>query len=102
MWAILSPDDVAILRDSFGQDFFLVHVYVTDPRERYSRLSRRGESRDENTYEEFLQQDRAEEELFHVQEAASLADDSLSNDGTLDDLHRIIERLISDKGLLEG
>jgi len=63
-------------------------------------MRRRGEGRDAQAYEDFVQQDRAEEDLFHTEEAARRADYSLSNDGTLDDLHRAIDGLISGKGLL--
>jgi dephospho-CoA kinase len=63
-------------------------------------MTARGEGRDPHSYEEFLRQDQAEEELFSLKEAEGLADYSISNDGTLDDLHREIDRLISDKGLL--
>jgi len=97
---IRSLDDVSILIGIFGQDFVLIHVYITDPHVRYSRMTARHEERDPHSYEELLRQDQAEEELFSLKEAEGLADHSISNDGTLDDLHREIDRLISDKGLL--
>jgi dephospho-CoA kinase len=97
---IRSLDDVSILKDIFGQDFILINVYVTDPHVRYGRMTGRGEDRDPHSFEEFLRQDKAEEELFSTKEAERLADYSISNDGTLDDLHREIDELISDKGLL--
>ncbi|MDY6916439.1 MAG: AAA family ATPase [Chloroflexota bacterium] len=91
---IRSPEDVAILRDAFGDDFLLIHVHVTDARDRYERMCKRGEGRDQNTYDEFARQDQAEETLFHLSQAASLADCSLRNDGTLEDLHRALDRLL--------
>ena len=97
---IRSPEDIAELRDAFGKDFVLVNVYVSDPYVRYIRSRKRGEERDPDSYERFIRQDKAEEELFHIKDAALLADYSLSNDGTLDDLHRAIDRLISEKRLL--
>ena len=63
-------------------------------------MTRRGEGRGPRSYEQFLRQDSAEEELFSLKEAERRADYSISNDSTLDDLHREIDRLISDKGLL--
>jgi dephospho-CoA kinase len=92
--------DVSILKDIFGQDFILIHVNVTDPHVRYSRMVARQEERDPHSYEEFLQQDRAEEKLFSLQAAEQKADYSLSNDGTLDDMHHEIDRLVTDEGLL--
>jgi dephospho-CoA kinase len=97
---IRSLNDVSILKDIFGQDFILINVYITDPHVRYSRMTGRGEDRDPHSYEQFLRQDQAEEKLFSLKEAEHLADYSISNDGTLDDLHREIDRLVSDKGLL--
>jgi len=97
---IRSLDDVSILKGIFRKDFILIHVYITDPQVRYSRMTKRGEERDPHSYEELLRQDQAEEELFSTKEAERLADYSISNDGTLDDLHREIDRLISDKDLI--
>jgi len=99
---IRSLDDVSILKGIFDKDFILIHVYISDPHVRYSRMARRGEGRDPHSYEEFLRQDRAEEELFSLKEAEHHANYSISNDGTLDDLHREIDRLVSDKGLLNN
>ncbi|MCJ7515527.1 MAG: AAA family ATPase [Dehalococcoidia bacterium] len=97
---IRSLNDVTILKDIFGRDFILIRVYITDPHVRYSRMTRRNEERDPHSYEELLRQDQAEEELFSTKEAERLADHSISNDGTLDDLHREIDRLVSHNGLL--
>ena len=97
---IRSQNDVSILKDIFDKDFILVNVFITDPHVRYNRMTVRGEGRDPHSYEEFLLQDKAEEELFSLKEAERLADYSISNDGTLDDLHREIDRLLSDKSLL--
>jgi dephospho-CoA kinase len=97
---IRSLNDVSVLKDIFGKDFILINVYITDPHVRYKRMTTRGEGRDPHSYREFLSQDKAEEELFSLKEAEQMADYSLNNDGTLDDLHREIDRLVSDKGLL--
>lgn len=97
---IRSLNDVSIMKDIFGKDFILIDVYITDPRVRYNRMTARGEGRDPHSYEEFMRLDKAEEELFSLKEAERLADYSISNDGTLDDLHREIDRLVSEKGLL--
>jgi dephospho-CoA kinase len=97
---IRSLNDVSILKDIFGDDFILIDVYVTDPHLRFRRMTARGEGRDPHSYEQFLQQDEAEEELFSLKEAERIADYSISNDGTLDDLHREIDRLVLDEGLL--
>jgi dephospho-CoA kinase len=97
---IRSLNDVSILKEIFGQDFILIDVYITDPHVRYNRMTARAEGRDPHSYEEFMRLDKAEEELFSLKDAERLADYSVSNDGTLDDLHREIDRLVSEKGLL--
>jgi dephospho-CoA kinase len=97
---IRSSDDVSILKGIFGTDFILIRVYISDPHVRYNRMIKRGEGRDPQSFEEFLRQDKSEEELFSIKDAEKNADYSISNDGTLEDLHHEIYRLISDKGLL--
>lgn len=97
---IRSITDVKILRETLGDDFILIDVYVSDPHQRYNRMVNRAEERDPKSYEQFIRQDEAEEELFHVQDAEEQADYRLSNDGTLSDIHKAIEKLVSDKGLL--
>jgi dephospho-CoA kinase len=98
---IRSLDDVKVLRSSFGRDFMLINVYVSNPEVRYQRMLKRGEGRDPHSYEQFLKQDAAEEELFHIQSAARFADHSINNNGTLEDMHSEIDRLVSEKGLLQ-
>ncbi len=97
---IRSFADVQVLKDIFGKDFILIHVSITDPHVRYERMTQRGEERDPHSYAEFLHNDEAEEEIFHIKKAEQNADYVISNDGTLDDLYRTIDRLIVEKGLL--
>jgi dephospho-CoA kinase len=40
-----------------------------------------------------------EEELFHIQSAAQYANYSIGNNGSLDELYREIDRLITEKKL---
>ncbi len=98
---IRSLADVTILRNLFKDDFILIHVTMSDPGQRYERMVARGEERDPRSYEQFLALDRAEEDLFHVEEAGRQADYSIGNDGTLADLHRAINELVDGKGILE-
>ena len=99
---VRSPHDVELLREILGRSFVLIEVFVADPRVRFERMRKRGAERDTDSYERFLEQDKGEEQVFHVGEAAALADFSLSNDGRLEDLHRAIEDLIARKGLLKA
>ncbi|MEJ2024023.1 MAG: AAA family ATPase [Deltaproteobacteria bacterium] len=88
---IRTPDHVRYLKDEIGENFVLIHVYVEDPHIRYKRLTRRDREGDPHSYEDFLEQDRKEEEAFHIKQAASMADYSLDNSGTLEDLHRQVD-----------
>jgi dephospho-CoA kinase len=99
---VRSPHDVELLREMLGRSFVLIEVLVTDPRVRFERMRKRGAERDTDSYERFLEQDRGEEEVFYVEEAARLADYSLSNDGELGDLHRAVEDLIARRDLLKA
>jgi len=98
---IRSLADVTILRESFGDDFVLIHVTMADPRQRYERMVARGEERDPHSYEQFLALDRKEEELFHVAEAGQQANHAIGNNGTLADLHEAIDSLVKEKEILE-
>ena len=97
---IRSINDVKILREALGDDFILIDVDVSDPHQRYGRMVKRSEERDPKSYEQFARQDEAEEKLFHIQDAEEQADYRISNDGTLNDLHKAIDRLVSENGLL--
>jgi dephospho-CoA kinase len=98
---IRSLVDVQILREVFGKAFILINVSVSDPHERYERMVKRGEERNPQTYEQFLVQDKAEEDLFHIAAAGKQADYAISNDGSLADLHKAIDRLVNDNGILK-
>ncbi|HEX7474914.1 MAG TPA: AAA family ATPase [Dehalococcoidales bacterium] len=97
---IRSPVDIEIVRQAFGRNFVLINVYVSDSRVRYQRVHNRGSRRDQITFEDFLRQDEESENLFRIRESAGLADYSIDNDGTLEQMHSEIEKLVK-KGLLD-
>jgi len=99
---IRTQTDVDGLRHHFGANFLLVHVQVNDPHLRFERLRQRGEARDPQTYEEFQAQEKSEKDLFDVEAASRRADVTLSNDGSLEDFHREIDRLISTHQFFQG
>jgi dephospho-CoA kinase len=92
---IRTPDNVRYLKEEIGENFILFHVYIEDPHTRYKRLTRRGREGDPQSYEDFLEQDQKEEETFHITQAASMANYSLDNSGTLEDLHRQIDAILA-------
>jgi len=91
--------DVHALKKIFGCDFILLRVVVKDTELRFRRIRQRHEARDSEKFEDFQLQDRSEEEIFQISETASMADLSVSNDGTLEDLHRQIDKLVAEKKL---
>jgi dephospho-CoA kinase len=99
---IRTPTDVAALRQQFGADFLLIHVQVENPELRFERLKQRGETRDPQTYEDFLAQEKREKELFQVDKAIQQADVTISHAGTLEDLQQEIDRLIAEHPFFRG
>jgi dephospho-CoA kinase len=96
---VRSPQDVAIFREAFKDDFILVKVFISDPRVRFERMRSRGSQRDDLTYPQFLEQDQASQAIFHIHETLNLADMAISNDGTLEALHNQIEHLVKASGI---
>jgi dephospho-CoA kinase len=78
-----------------------VHVLVSDDFVRFERMKRRAEARDPADVDHFRELDRREEELFGLSEVVAFADHTIKNDGTLADLHAAIDRLVSERKLLE-
>jgi len=83
------------MKEMFGDDFILVRVDINNPAVRFQRVRLRGEQRDPLTYEAFLMQDRNEEKEFEISKAEALADYSLDNSGTLEQLRRQIDDLVA-------
>ncbi|MCX5996116.1 MAG: AAA family ATPase [Chloroflexi bacterium] len=92
---VRTPDDVELLRKTFGKDFILVRVDIADPLVRYDRLRKRNEERDPLTYEAFQAQDREEEETFNISKAVAMADCTVDNSGPLGGLHAEIDAMVA-------
>jgi dephospho-CoA kinase len=90
---IRAPTDVTTLREHFHDDFVLICV-TADEQKRFQRLLQRRESRDPKTWQQFLEQDRNEENIFRLDEACKLADYKIQNEGTLEELHKKIDEII--------
>jgi dephospho-CoA kinase len=97
---VRSPEDVAAMKEMFGNGFILVRVDISDPGIRFERVRLRGERRDPLTREAFQEQDRNEEQEFQINRAEAMADYNIDNSGTLEELHRQIDELVSSKRLL--
>jgi dephospho-CoA kinase len=97
---VRSPEDVAAMKEMFGNGFILVRVDISDPGIRFERVRLRGERRDPLTREAFQEQDRNEEQEFQINRAEAMADYTIDNSGTLEELHRQLDELVSSKRLL--
>lgn len=71
---IRPPSDVENFKAAFGDDFFLVGIVVESDRKRWERTVARGTARDHVTFEEFLELDKHEEEIFQTSVTMSMAD----------------------------
>lgn len=98
---IRAPEDVIILKKSFGKRFVLIDVYVTNPKIRFRRMVERNEERDPGNYQQFIKQDENEEKLFRISQTSEMADYSINNDDSKEDLNSSIDRLIQEKDLLK-
>ncbi|MBN1376552.1 MAG: AAA family ATPase [Dehalococcoidia bacterium] len=97
---IRAPADVEILRELFGTAFILLRVDIADTKVRFQRIAKRHEERDPSDFDEFLVQDRSEEEVFHISKTLAMSQHSLKNDGTIEELHRQVNNLVKTKKLL--
>jgi dephospho-CoA kinase len=97
---VRSPDDVEIMKSMFGKDFILIRVDISNPETRFQRVRNRNEERDPITYNQFLEQDKNEENTFHINQTSNMADYALSNDGNVEDLHRDIDALVLSNKML--
>lgn len=71
---IRPPSDAEKFREAFGDDFFLVAIVVESDRQRWERTVARGSARDKVTFEQFLELDKHEEELFKTSQTMAMAD----------------------------
>lgn len=92
---IRSHADVETFRKRFGDDFILIFVDVPDARTRFQRVRNRAEPRDPKTFDEFLRQDKKEEENFQLSEVTREAKYTLRNDKDLNALFAQIDKLMA-------
>ncbi|NIS81081.1 MAG: AAA family ATPase [Anaerolineales bacterium] len=96
---IRTPTDVQVFKEAYGERLHIIHVQVTDPRIRFERSRLRAEARDPASFEAFLRQEDAEEKIFQVHKVISMADLTISNDGSLEELYAKVDELAMRLGL---
>ena len=98
---VRTPADVKSLKDQFGGNFLLVHVKVGDPHIRFERSKARRAKRDPQSYADFLEQDRSENELFRLDQTIQRSDHTILNNSDLEVFHKRIENEFIN-GILKG
>jgi len=87
--------EVEVFRKSSGK-FFLIYV-TADQKLRYERLLKRGSEKDKfSSFEDFLEQENKERELFNIyKNPKRLADLIIENNSSLSELYNKVDNLIS-------
>ena len=97
---IRPPSDVQSFKAAFGDQFFLVSIVVESDRKRWERTVARGSERDHVTFEQFLELDKHEEELFNTSKTMSMADYSFIRGDFSDEVyHEMIKKFYSERFL---
>ena len=97
---IRPPSDVEKFKEAFGEDFFLVAIVVESDRLRYERTRARGSARDNVTFEQFLELDKHEEELFNTSKTMGMADYSfIRGDYSDEEYHALIKKFYTERFL---
>ena len=95
---IRPPSDAEKFREAFGDDFFLVAIVVESDRQRWERTVARGSARDNVTFEQFIELDKHEEELFQTSKTMAMADYSfLRGDMPDEEYHAKIREFFNER-----
>jgi len=87
------PEEVIILKDAFPDAKLL--VVKADFSRRLSREQKRAQYSDApETEEDFYAQDQEEERLYEFSKTFAMADAAITNNGSLEELHREIDRIL--------
>ena len=89
---LYSWEEYTFLKSYYGEDFYVVAVWAS-PITRYARLTARPDRR--LTLEEAASRDRAEIENINKGGPIAMADFTIINESSLDDLRREAKRIIS-------
>lgn len=87
------PEDVKVPKRSFGDDMVVALVDV-DPKTRFERLTKRKREGDPDTFQEFKRQEENEKKLFNFEGVLEEVDDTIDNNGTLEELRQNIDRFV--------
>lgn len=89
--SVRRPEDYLIPKKAFPEIKLI--VVKADDKIRFSRLLKRGRDPPKN-WEDFLKQDKREEEMFDLKKTFSYADYEIENNSSLGGLHKEIDRVM--------
>jgi dephospho-CoA kinase len=95
--SLYSWDEHKIMKRAYP-DYYKVIAVFASPAVRFSRLKSRKE-RPLKTFEDFEQRDRTEIEKTDKGGPIAVADYMIINDGSIDDLHREVDRILIKEGI---
>lgn len=88
------PEDAEFFKEKLGDKFIL--LFVTAPTEtRFMRLNKRNRVGDPQTIEHFKSQEEKQEELFNVSKTLGMADLTIDNIGTKEELEAKVNEFLS-------
>ncbi|MCD6591043.1 MAG: AAA family ATPase [Candidatus Aenigmarchaeota archaeon] len=88
------PEEYYYLKSEFGERFKLIHIECST-QTRYERIKKRGTKGEASiSFREFLKIEDAETEKA-IDMIIELADLSITNDGTLEELYKKIDRMVA-------
>ena|SRR3989338_1458588 len=94
---ILTPmrrsEDFEIPKQEFGDALKLI-VVDAEPKVRFARLNKRGRENDPKDFDEFLRQEKRENEIFNFDRTFSYADFSIENNGSVRELEQKIDKIM--------
>jgi dephospho-CoA kinase len=91
---VRSVEEIDYLREKFGKDLCVIGIYAS-PRTRFLRGQKRMRPNiDVTDFEEFMNVDREQLEIFGVGNAMMIADFILLNEGTLEELLKSLEKVL--------
>lgn len=84
--------DVLTIRKKLGKDFILLEIFA-DEKKRFERMKRRSRLGDPKTLEEFLKQQKREENIKYTG-AMKFADYRIDNSRSVEELYRQLDKII--------
>ena len=72
----------------------MLHL-TAKPEVRFLWIKKRGRTGDPKTFEEFLEQENRDRQKFNLKKTISMADYTIENDSSVDELHNKLDALIS-------